>query len=170
MAKKKGRKEKGRVRPAIWTSWHICQLDQKNEWARYPVADALASGDGDDPDTAVQKMKLFETLGWPAARASLFTSKADDKSPDVGILKCKPSCWRLYFHVFEQENDVKRPDKRILYLLAICKRQDAQQKENTTRARNLLTAALDGRIRISRWSFPADTAVRETRVRTRLEQ
>jgi hypothetical protein len=144
------------VPPSLWTSWQVCLPDDKGQWTNYPVAEVLLAGAGDDPETALQKMKLFETLGWPAARASLFIDKADDKEPPIGILKCKPSCWRLYFHVFEQNHDDNTKDKRILYLIAVCKKANAQQAQNTVRARNLLTAALDGRIKISRWIFPSE--------------
>ena len=137
---------------SLWSSWHICLLDEHSEWKRFPVAQALAAGIGDDPDTAIQKMRLFERLGWPAAKGSLIVEKADDNSPEIGILKCKPSCWRLYFYVYQRTPR----DKRILYLLALCKKRNAQRPEDTTRARNLLAAALDGRIKIIQWNFPIE--------------
>jgi hypothetical protein len=99
-------------------------------------SDLLVSG-GDPLTTALQKMRLVEVHGWPDAKLSLrdkrgkgLIDRADDeKDQEIYILKCKPSCWRLYFCIYTEHH-------RIVYLYAVCKQKQRRNKADSVRARN----------------------------------
>jgi hypothetical protein len=53
----------------------------------------------------------------------------------IWILKAKPSCWRLYFHVYENTN-------QIFYLHAVCKKKDQQSPSDGRKARKRLNDSI----------------------------
>jgi len=102
-----------------------------------PFSDALPSDGPAAAKTAIQKMLLVESLGWPSARLDLKDEygkprieRSDDKAPQIYILKCKPTCWRLYFYV-----DHKR--KYFVYLYAKCKKKQRRDPADSASARRL---------------------------------
>jgi hypothetical protein len=126
-----------------WVSLEVLRRDDDGqlsaETGARPFSDDLLSG-GDRVVQAVGLMWLVQYHGWPEARRQLRDSDgrnrivlAGDRSgARIWLLKAKPSCWRLYFYVYEQT-------KQILYLHATCKKQDAQDDAAEARARRILT-------------------------------
>jgi hypothetical protein len=136
----------------LWSTWEAVLRQGKGPWV--PVmSTAFAQGKGDELATTIGKMRILERLGFPAALQSVTLEKADRRKPAIWILKCKPSCWRLYLHLYT----VSPTDKRIVYLHAKCKKKDKQDPEDTARARRVLAAANRGDVgRIARFPFPSD--------------
>src|SRR5258708_16257070 len=75
---------------------------------RRPFSEALASS-GRTAVQPINKMRMLQDLGWPRASLQLKDSygkyRIVRKDDLIWLLKCKPSCWRLYFYVFENGND-----------------------------------------------------------------
>jgi hypothetical protein len=87
-----------------WTTYEVCDVDESGLCTATPFYDILASSDG--LGKAARKMLLIEEFGWPAAKLLLtddlgrrLVVKKDDL---IWLLKCKPSCWRLYFYVWDK--------------------------------------------------------------------
>ena len=119
-----------------------------------PFSQKLADH-GDPITTALGKMWLVGFHGWHKARLHLVDHigkplivRADSKEPEIWILKCKPSCWRLYFHVYQDS-------KRIVYLYAKCKKKNAQDAADAARARTVLNGLRPGGSGIIAFEFPA---------------
>ena len=102
---------------------------------------------GDPIGTAMNKMWLCQQHGWPDARGPLVIDPADDDEPQIWILKCKPNCWRLYFHVTQA-------NRRFIYLYAVCKKKQRRDAEDATRARTRLYRIWNHRSGIVRFDFP----------------
>lgn len=143
---------------SAWTTYEILLRDADGKLdaaGERPFSNDLA-GDGDPVQTAIQKMRLLQHHGWPDARLNLkdkrgklLIDRADDEDPKIWILKCKPSCWRLYFCVYSDT-------KRIVYLYAVCKKRPDRDPADSVRARH----RFDGfggsrRSGIARFDFPA---------------
>jgi hypothetical protein len=83
----------------------------------------------------ITKMRVVETLGWHVARRSLkdgLGRKLIVKKNDyVWLVKCKPSCWRLYCYVWE-----KGEKRFIIYAHAVCKKKDAEDPSDLAAAVN----------------------------------
>src|SRR5580692_9181141 len=90
-----------------WKTYEICMEDGTT-----PVFDTLR-GSGALAKPPVTKMAMFQDLGWPEAKSCLKDNNNHrlivKKEHPIWLLKCKPSCWRLYFYVWE-----KGKDKRIV--------------------------------------------------------
>lgn len=134
-----------------WKSFEVALPDTRglfSEKSPRPVSEEMA-GTGDRLETAINKMKLLQLHGWPAAKRALLIDRADDESPDIWILKCKPSCWRLYFHVYEEQ-------ERILYVLAKCKKTTPRKARDSVRARNVFNRVQARSAAIVEFEFPPD--------------
>ena len=82
------------------------------------VSQEFASNRADRPAKAIRQMRNLGRLGMgPEASRTLNLEKVHSR-PDIYVLKCKPSCWRLLFHVLE---DVKPPT--ALFLVNRCKKE-----------------------------------------------
>jgi hypothetical protein len=135
-----------------WLTYEVFQRDSHGEHAITPFSDALAVS-GILPISAINKMRMVQDLGWPAAKRVL----TDDyghalivkKDEVVWLLKCKPSCWRLYFYVWENAKD-----KRIIYLHAVCKKQDAEDPGDAAEARSVHDGIWPGGSAITLFDFP----------------
>lgn len=124
---------------AAWASFEVVLRgrDGKLDPKAKPFSGVLFSGDGDEITTALQKMRLAQTHGWPDARLYLkdkrgkpLVDRADDeKEPPIYLLKCKPGCWRLYFYVDSAAH-------RFTYLSAKCKKKQEREASDSVRARN----------------------------------
>lgn len=123
-----------------WESYEVVLrgVDGELDPGQTPFSNELFSGDGDPIVTALTKMWLVQLHGWPKARLVLkgpkgkpLIDRADDKEPPIWILKCKPSCWRLYFHVYAER-------ARIAYLYAKCKKRTSRDAEDSANARRLV--------------------------------
>jgi hypothetical protein len=128
--------------PAGWT---LCEIEyDRGGSLRRPVAQELESrGTPGERARAIGCLKLLRLLGWPEARRSL---QIDGVGRGILILKCKPSPWRLYFHV--------RPERRLLLLvLAVCKKGWRRDPDDTKKAAKRLSDWEAGRAREARLDF-----------------
>jgi hypothetical protein len=98
-----------------WDSFEVVLrgTDGKLDPKQKPFSNSLTAGDGDPTHRAVQTMWLVQYHGWPKAKRVLkdgqgkpLIDRADDEKPAIWILKCKPSCWRLYFRVYEEAHQI----------------------------------------------------------------
>ena len=134
-----------------WTTYEIAIPDGKGGYI-LPVDSAL----GISVTLAVQpltKMQKVQELGWPEARTLKHDGKnvivrADKlKDPLLWELKVSPSCWRLYFGVWEAR-------KGIVYLHAICKKEWKQDDGEAAKARSVYDRLGAGDYQLSELSFP----------------
>lgn len=83
------------------------------------------------PRQAITKMRMVQDLGWPESKRVLKDDHGHHrivkKTDFIWLLKCKPNCWRLYFHVWEKE-------KRIIYVHAVCKKSDKEDPSECAEA------------------------------------
>ena len=149
-------------------SFELVHRKGDGEYER-PFSEGLFGlGDQEALKTALQKMRLLESIGWPEAKRELKNSegkrliaRADGKDPDIWILKCKPSCWRLYFHVY--------PSGKIAYLYPVCKKEWAQDPADAKYARKLLTRGAAGGL-LAEFRYWDDQGVQLPRIRPVLGQ
>jgi hypothetical protein len=150
----------GRFAPTPpWESFEVVLrgVDRRSDREQQtPFSDELFSGDGDPIQTALQKMWLVQSHGWPEAirqlrdgRGKPLIDRADDADPAIWILKCKPSCWRLYFHVYIAQS-------RIAYLYAKCKKRTRREAADSVRARRLFDGLRPGGSALAPFPFPRD--------------
>jgi hypothetical protein len=95
---------------------------------------------------------MIEQLGWPVAKRSLKYDgkKVIVKKDDVvWLVKCRPTCWRLYCYVYE--NGEKR---YIIYVYAVCKKTDAEDPGSLPAARKLADAVGSRTAGIQEFHFP----------------
>src|SRR5690242_14111728 len=91
-------------------TYEVCHRDSAGEFTQTPFSDELARS-GVLSGNAIKKMRLLEqqvrTDGWDVGRRSLKDGKGRQlvvrKDDLIWLLKCKPSCWRLYFYVSKSE-------------------------------------------------------------------
>lgn len=67
----------------------------------------------------------------------------------IWLLKCKPTCWRLYFYVYENGKD-----KRIIYVYAVCKKSDKEDANDAIKARRIADEIRPGGSAITPFEFP----------------
>src|SRR5580658_10010677 len=95
-----------------WTTYEVYERNAQGEHELTPFSAALASS-GALAKPAITKMRMIQTIGWPEAKRVMKDNHGHHlvvkKDGVIWLLKCKPSCWRLYFYVNQ---------KRIIYLLA----------------------------------------------------
>lgn len=132
-----------------WTSWEVVSPDGEGQLTKRPVSSEMDRC-GDQLETPINKMRLFEHHGWPDARSKgvLEISRSDTTAPKLWILKCKPSCWRLYLYV-------DPPQKRLVYLYAKCKKKWKQDAEDSRKARRVFQSVQAGRFGIIAFQFPS---------------
>jgi hypothetical protein len=99
-----------------------------------PLFDDLDAG-GDPQATLFTKIKMLCEIGWPESARHLKDNRGrrlivrpDRKKPVIWELKAKPSCWRVFFHVYEAS-------EKILFLHAVCKKKNAQDRGAVATAR-----------------------------------
>jgi hypothetical protein len=99
-------------------------------------------------------MQLVQDWGWPTARDHMKDDRGKrliaQKDDVVWLLKCKPSCWRLYFYVRKDATE-----NRIVYLLAVCKQQNQEDPADAKRARAIADEIRPGGSAITLFEFPA---------------
>src|SRR5712671_110348 len=92
--------------PRKWESYEVYQRDTDGKHSLTPFSLTLAGGSGALPTQALTKMRMVQEIGWPDAKRQLkddFNHPLIVRKDDiVWLLKCKPSCWRLYFYVWEK--------------------------------------------------------------------
>ena len=134
-----------------WISYEVCWW--AGEELVTPFTEAL-SVSGKLAKQAVTKMRMVQHHGWPEARDQLKDNKGRKlivpKDDVIWLLKCKPSCWRLYFYVFQKEEV-----KRLIYLYAVCKRRDEENRNDAIFARRVADSIRPGGSSITEFDFPA---------------
>jgi hypothetical protein len=100
---------------------------------------------------------MVEEIGWPMAKSLLKDDHGHrlivKKDAVIWLLKCKPTCWRLYFYVYEKEEDHK--DKRLIYVHAVCKKSDTEDPGDAIEARHVADEIRPGGSAITPFQFPA---------------
>src|SRR5260370_2007918 len=136
-----------------WMTHEVLQRDDQGKHTIAPFSDALAAS-GSLTTKAITKMRMVQDLGWPAAKRVLTDDHGHPlivkKDEVVWLLKCKPSCWRLYFYVWKNGKD-----KRIIYLHAVCKKKDAEDPYDAAEARKIHDGIRPGGSAITLFDFPA---------------
>src|SRR5437899_2347270 len=107
---------------AKWVTYEVIVRDASGDPSITPFSGGLTSA-GQVLGRVLRRMRMLQDLGLPAARLHmkdkdgrrLIVSK-DDR---IWLLKCKPTCWRLYFYVYKSGSE-----NRIIYVWAVCKKQD----------------------------------------------
>ncbi|MBK5295324.1 MAG: hypothetical protein JJE04_27055 [Acidobacteriia bacterium] len=133
-----------------WITYEVYQKDANGQYTS-PFSGALAVP-GSIPTQAITKMRMVQYLGWPEAKRSLKDNYGHPlivkKDKVIWLLKCKPSCWRLYFYVCDGK------EKRIIYVHAICKKADAEDPSDATEARCVYDGIRPGGSAITLFEFP----------------
>lgn len=130
-----------------WTSYEVIQKDEAQST---PVSDALAAG-GRIPVAAANKISIMEQIGWPSAKRDMRYGRGKPrivkKSDVIWLLKCSPDCWRLYFYVIPNK-------KYIVYVHAVCKRQDVEDPADAVKAKLVYDDIQAGRSAVTPFPFP----------------
>jgi len=141
-----------------WTTYEVYQRAADGSYSVTPFSDALASS-GTLPTQAVTKMRMLQTLGWPQAKRSLKDRHGHPlvvkKDEAIWLLKCKPSCWRLYFNVWENGKENEK-EKRIIFVHAVCKKRSDEDPSDAAKARSVFDGIRHGGSAITPFEFPAD--------------
>ena len=98
-------------------------------------------------------MRMVQDLGWPEARRQLKDDHGHPlivrKDDVIWLLKCKPGCWRLYFYVWENDEQ-----KRLIYVHAVCKKTDKEDPSDASEARRVADEIRPGGSAITPFEFP----------------
>ncbi len=135
-----------------WITYEVFKRDGQGNYTITPFSDCLAIS-GSIPTQAITKMRMVQELGWPEAKRVLTDDHGHPlivrKDEVIWLLKCKPSCWRLYFYVWKNGKE-----KRIIYVHAICKKKDAEDPSDATEARSVHDGIQRGGSAITLFEFP----------------
>ena len=141
-----------RVPVSGWKTYEVYQKDNDGSYGITPFSDALGTP-GKISAQPIIKLRMVQELGWPEAKRQLkdgdghpLIVKKDDL---IWLLKCKPSCWRLYFYV--QKTDT---EKRFIYVHAVCKKTDRENPGDADYARNIANGIRPGGSAITPFEFP----------------
>ena len=140
--------------PLKWTTFEAITSDTGER----PVSSAIASKgiDGAEKATATiwRLQQMIQDMGWQKARITYKYNYKKGSEPRVvhktgalWLLKCKPSCWRLYFYVDEVQG-------QIVYLRAVCKKKDKEDEQDIIKAEYVVNAITKGDYSISAFPFP----------------
>ena len=144
---------KGRDLSSGWISYEVYQRDSEGRFTITPFSATLASS-GSLAKPAISRMRTVQNVGWPQARRHFKDENGHSlvvkKDDVVWLLKCKPSCWRLYFYVRSNGKE-----KRIVYLYAVCKKKDAEDRSDAVKARNVYDGIRPGGSALTEFEFPA---------------
>ena len=137
-----------------WLSYEINQRDANGEHGLFPFSATLAAGSGSLPTQAITKMRMLQAIGWPEAKRQLKDNRNRPlivkKDEVIWLLKCKPSCWRLYFYVWEKNNE----EGGIVYVHAVCKTTNKEDPGASAYARSVRDGIRPGASAITPFEFP----------------
>src|SRR2546422_9004174 len=89
-----------------WITYEVYQSDSARRHGIQSFSDALAIS-GSLPTQPITKIRIVQSLGWPAAKWSLKDDSGRPlivkKDDPIWLLKCKPTCLRLYFYVCKKD-------------------------------------------------------------------
>lgn len=136
-----------------WRTYEVCERAVEGECVSAPFSKALASS-GTMPTPAIRKMQTLEYIGLAQAERHFKDGQGQRllvrKDDVVWLLKCKPSCWRLYFYVYENGKD-----KRFIYIRAVCKKQTEEDPKDAQKARRIADRIRSGRSCVKLFEFPS---------------
>src|SRR6266566_7485857 len=116
-----------------WTTYEVLQKDGEGKYTITPFSEVLAAS-GKISAQPIIKMRMVQEHGWPQAKRNLKDDYGHPlvvkKDEVIWLLKCKPTCWRLYFCVHEN-------GKRIIYVHAVCKKKDKEDARDAVEARRI---------------------------------
>jgi hypothetical protein len=142
----------GRDLSSGWKTYEVLQKDSAGNYTTRPFSDALGTS-GSLPTQPIIKMRLVQDLGWPQAKHHLKDDRGNPrivkKDDVIWLLKCKPKCWRIYFYVSERDGE-----KRIIYVLAVCKKRDREDPKDAIKARRVADGIQTGDSAIIAFTFP----------------
>ena len=126
-------------------SWTLREIEYQREGRlEHPITDELAAhGRVAERVSALAKLKLLCAHGWPSATSSL---KIDKVADGLFVLKCKPGCWRIYFHMIADE-------KAFLLLHAVCKKTRKRNPHDPDKASRRLADYQRGTARAAKVAF-----------------
>jgi len=134
-----------------WATYEIAWRDANDETVT-PFSDTLGRS-GAMARQAVTKMRIVQDTGWPQALHQLKDQYGKPwivrKDDVIWLLKCKPSCWRLYFYVNKTSKE-----KRLIYVHAVCKKKDRENPSDASAARRLADQIRSGASAITPFEFP----------------
>ncbi|HWH59974.1 MAG TPA: hypothetical protein VN682_20255 [Terriglobales bacterium] len=143
-------------RSPICTTYEIAEQNPDGEWSTFPFSDSLSIS-GKLAKQAITKMRMLQSVGWPAAILALIDDYGQHlivkKDDVIWLLKCKPSCWRLYFYVRERQDNENRI-AYVTYVYAVCKKQDEEDSQDAIHARTIADTIRPGGNRIAPFEFP----------------
>jgi hypothetical protein len=135
-----------------WRTYEVLQKNSDGEYSITRVSDALAIS-GKASKQPIARMQMLQDIGWPEAKVAMKDSQGKcliaRKDEVIWLLKCKPSCWRLYFYVWENEKN-----KRIIYLHAVCKKTTKEDPKDARQARRIHDEIRPGGSAITSFEFP----------------
>jgi hypothetical protein len=161
-----------------WSEWRVDQVYSIGGDGRDRlIIEQEFAANASQALAGLQKLGMLKARGWPAAltdwhynrgsKTERRIEKVDDGPPPIFLLKCKPSCWRIYFHVTEE----KPPEAKValhkgtpqpryagsfLVLRVVCKRQQKRDPGDITDARGRLSRWRAGQLRSKRLPLPGD--------------
>jgi hypothetical protein len=137
-----------------WVTYEVLEKDEDGNRTIDTFSRALSAGAGVLPTQAITKMRMVQEIGWPQAKRDLKDDQGRPliakKDEHIWLLKCKPSCWRLYFYVWQNGDD-----RRLNYLHAVCKKQDQEDPDDAAEARRIFGGIRPGGSAITTFCFPA---------------
>src|SRR5712691_8397550 len=102
----------------VWSEWRVEQvysIDGDGR-ERLLVEEEFRANSSQAP-AGLRKLGMLKAYGWPGAltdwhynrggKNEARIEKVDDGPPPVFLLKGKPSCWRIYFHVIEEKLEAR---------------------------------------------------------------
>ncbi len=124
-----------------WVTLEVIERDENGDLVdegNRPFSEALLAG-GDQFTSAIGLMWTLQFHGWPKARQVMkdgagrarIVLAGEKNGVQIWMLKAKPSCWRLYFHVYENST-------QFLFLHSYCKKKTDQDAGQEKKARRIL--------------------------------
>jgi hypothetical protein len=123
---------------------------------------------------ALKKLEMLKAHGWPGALTGWHYNRGtkneprielvDSGPPAIYLLKCKPSCWRIYFHVVEEKPEAISPRGKVgprrggtfLILRIVCKKKNKRDPGDLAIAKTRVDAWRAGRLHRKKLSLPGE--------------
>jgi hypothetical protein len=142
-----------RKSPPVWGTYQVAMKTKDAGRIETPFFEQLSVG-GKSAVQPINKMQLIQTLGWEEARRTLKDDKGRKvivkKDDLIWLVKCKPSCWRLYCYVYENGET-----HQIIYVHAVCKKKDDEDPGDLTTARRIADDIGSRARSIAAFEFPS---------------
>ena len=120
---------------------------------------------------ALKKLGMLMAYGWPEALTDWHYSRGTKNQNRIEqvhsgplaiyLLKCKPSCWRIYFHVVEEKPEaivlrgkVSPRCGTFLILRVVCKKKDKRDPGDLAIAKGRVDDWRAGRLHRKKLSLP----------------